>query len=1383
MSIRQIYDAGGFAAYPGTVNFKGNLTSAEPVSGATGGLFSIGFADLPAIQDNLTNALWGHDPNNVNNSNPASQVTLVQVSGSTAGTPDRMRTVSSAASSGATVWAGTETTVWTTQTRIVRRSMGERTRGPFLVVHGIINTGSDWRMFRGFCDGVTSEVQVSTQALTNASAYVTTPTRWHSRLLGNCKRDYAVEHVAVIRGNFPFTGTIAGGDLLPTASVLQDLWDGTKTYAGVDLTAANAALNAWMTGSIIDYRPLLNGVLTGMGSSTEAANPLVNTEVVGSSTKFLNTNGGVLVKNWSPLALDDPANEWGWGGAGVRRPDLSGKCGTITALEVKIETWLAGTLVSGLDWQDFDFTATSGALAGTLPAALPVSAVGDGYRVWVRDKANPTVMASTGRRLRVGAIGMMHGQSQGEGTYYRGTSLISAASANQETCAITLQTTSGVKNQQAESGGAWSRPIPCLIKLNSGIDGDPDYPALIASMNQWYGDLPDMPILMLNGCWEGLGLTQNWIPELDAWDASTTPPRPTGAATGSNWFLYGNGQNLSGATNGNNSGILTTCAILSDFGLDFEIYDWATTDAPDYAAFLASYTRHNAKLRTLFSKTPDYPVILAPGGRVGASGTVGNLRKLQEEAATTFAAHYLGAVDGDSQTESDGNPHQLNGTSDLGTGQRRRMAKRMRDAAKLFDPSLTSLGPIPTRWWIDPSDGHYAWVDLAWPDRDLYVPDGVSTDIPLCYVDDGSGTWAWHSDPTVSGAAQTMVADLIGGLIRLRKSDGTTWATSGLYFNYARSIIYDSASGTKFKEQDSYAGAQPPYKVGDMLNRIIYGRSDLESGRGLMLRQNYGPARLGLPLDTAPTGHKLVVAERLPAGTYSVTVEGRDGAGNIDTQVISLNVPGATVYVTPGAGWGGVATDTPPAQGSPSAEGYDAVSVGAWDEVPWQDFTGVKYVGVKAGHGPSAAEYASGVTNNIAKVSFSADNGPWVDVTEETINPDTGILDYVVALNADDFPDGLTEIRAIVYPTTGVPLVLQGTDVSQDVHSMLLNANAGGTLPSTKIYLNPTSGSNTNNGLTEATAVATLSKAKDLIKAAQSNDVGGGVVYCVGGTGYRYGEIAEPFDTNAANRWLTIKPAPGYTREQVVFDTAQAASSGIKCAKTLFDGVSFSAVSISGQTVTAAWWKNCRYTGPGMHANAASSLRGSGWTTLYWTDDGTGGYSDARYGPVDFRLVRGPMDAISATIWNIGEDVLRATRWVLGGRVVNMFRDTQTTWHGDMWSMSVARANVMIYKLRADEQIYGHSFLGDNGAAGIDGMIVMDCSFDLTATGGWGNYVMQMGRPVADQSWIRVNFNNGSINHRIDQQFTATNVNYVDCDGPTPTNRNVTGITYYGGTL
>lgn len=119
----------------------------------------------------------------------------------------------------------------------------------------------------------------------------------------------------------------------------------------------------------------------------------------------------------------------------------------------------------------------------------------------------------------------------------------------------------------------------------------------------------------------------------------------------------------------------------------------------------------------------------------------------------------------------------------------------------------------------------------------------------------------------------------------------------------------------------------------------------------------------------------------------------------------------------PGDGFADGPTPAPPAIAG-QGPGADAQAIARWDVVPHQSFDGdddPMIIGVVAFH-----------MNRIDRVEFSVEGGPWTPVRRMTRNPRTGAAEYCAALRADSFKSsGAIEVRAIAYPTTGVPRLLK----------------------------------------------------------------------------------------------------------------------------------------------------------------------------------------------------------------------------------------------------------------------------------------------------------------------------------------------------------------------
>jgi hypothetical protein len=181
--------------------------------------------------------------------------------------------------------------------------------------------------------------------------------------------------------------------------------------------------------------------------------------------------------------------------------------------------------------------------------------------------------------------------------------------------------------------------------------------------------------------------------------------------------------------------------------------------------------------------------------------------------------------------------------------------------------------------------------------------------------------------------------------------------------------------------------------------------------------------------------------------------------------------------------------------------------------VPYQTFTGDFNVGVVA------FDIAG-----IDHVAFSVNGGPWSNVSQMTLNPQTGVVEYWATLRAGDFAtDGAVEVRAIAVPKVGVPRVLQGARVSPNGNESITEyVNTQGTLPQQILWV-ATTGSDTTGDGSQQNPFATL------VKAGQRAN-SGATIYLEAGT-YTFATPNSGYNTN--DRWITITAAPGLAKNDV----------------------------------------------------------------------------------------------------------------------------------------------------------------------------------------------------------------------------------------------------------
>lgn len=239
--------------------------------------------------------------------------------------------------------------------------------------------------------------------------------------------------------------------------------------------------------------------------------------------------------------------------------------------------------------------------------------------------------------------------------------------------------------------------------------------------------------------------------------------------------------------------------------------------------------------------------------------------------------------------------------------------------------------------------------------------------------------------------------------------------------------------------------------------------------------------------------------------------------------VVAPEVPAGAPVLLPGDGFSGLIVEPEPA-GNPGVPGFDAKAIARWDVVPFQDFSGAFQVGVVAFH-----------MSGIDRVEFSADGGPWVAVTEMSENPRTGVWEYWVSLNAEDFGPGQVEVRAVVYPNAGEPRVLQGPSIlrrttpADGEYSMYLNANPGGAMPNSgAVTWVATDGNDSSGNGSEQRPYATIRRALETFRL-QNGSVDRLTVYLKPGT-----HLPAAGDVHINTTWVTIEPAPGVDRSEVI---------------------------------------------------------------------------------------------------------------------------------------------------------------------------------------------------------------------------------------------------------
>jgi hypothetical protein len=419
-------------------------------------------------------------------------------------------------------------------------------------------------------------------------------------------------------------------------------------------------------------------------------------------------------------------------------------------------------------------------------------------------------------------------------------------------------------------------------------------------------------------------------------------------------------------------------------------------------------------------------------------------------------------------------------------------------------------------------------------------------------------------------------------------------------------------------------------------------------------------------------------------------------------------VAGAQVLV-PGTGFTGP-TAQPPTVGTPSQPGYTAKVIAAWDVVPYQTITGTFEIGVPAFH-----------MNGVDRVEFSANGGPWLAVSEMALNPRTDVWEYWVVLQAADVADGPIEVRAVAYPKlAGIPRVLSFNyefNNGPEVFGLNLFANADGSLPDEIRYVS-LSGSNSNNGLTPQTPLATILFAAQQIQNAQGGSAGGGTIYLLAGN-YSLPNLTG---ISATNRWLTISAAPGLPADQVKFVSGDG--QGLPGGLIHFKNISLGPNIQFGQQGGGLWVDQILVMGQ----SAANDEAGGTWFAsnkpkgIFYTES-------------QFHHLTGPMVKVTLgrnlLLNDIGGDLFREPRTLINIVAMEHAMNGDPATHADFVQWYLPNIsdteNFMFYNVSSFDMGEGQGIYDDGSGISKDNLafvnIIIDRQEDSVANGQWSGSV------------------------------------------------------------
>lgn len=347
----------------------------------------------------------------------------------------------------------------------------------------------------------------------------------------------------------------------------------------------------------------------------------------------------------------------------------------------------------------------------------------------------------------------------------------------------------------------------------------------------------------------------------------------------------------------------------------------------------------------------------------------------------------------------------------------------------------------------------------------------------------------------------------------------------------------------------------------------------------------------------------------------------------------------STATLIPGAGW--AAGDVT----QPEVSGVGVPPIAHWDVVPYQTVNDQMNIGLLAYH-----------INEIEKVSFSVNKGPWFDVKTPNLNPQTAsdyapvlaeypqnfgaVEEYWVVLDAAQFRNtdgsfyaGPVEIRAIVYPKfdangipMGTPIVLQGaaraTPGSSEPsayhstrHSLIVNVDAAQQLPH-RIRYASVNGNDTNDCRSLSTSCRSLGRT--IQSSAVNNSIDGLEVRL--SEGYWDMNVLDQLGSYSTPiQWLTFTSAEDANPDDVRITGTQVGGNHYSQYKlTRFYNLSIVKGGFLANPLVAQYWmdhvKIYNEFGMGTWSVFAGMLSGGEPAGAYYTDV----YQNNVYsGPVD----------------------------------------------------------------------------------------------------------------------------------------------------------------------
>ncbi len=433
-----------------------------------------------------------------------------------------------------------------------------------------------------------------------------------------------------------------------------------------------------------------------------------------------------------------------------------------------------------------------------------------------------------------------------------------------------------------------------------------------------------------------------------------------------------------------------------------------------------------------------------------------------------------------------------------------------------------------------------------------------------------------------------------------------------------------------------------------------------------------------------------VLAGALTPGVYNglvSIVNETSGVGNTSRSIrLDVIAAGSGPILVPGTGFGGPTAQPPAIGGGP---GSNAKVIGRWDVVPYQKIEDDFLIGVVAFH-----------RNDVERVEFSLEGGPWTAVTTPSMNPSTGVNEYCAIVREQSLGFGAFEVRAIAYPHVGVPRVLD---------SLFLFADPGDVSPSVARWVSPSGNDSTGNG-TAANPFRTIFKAGISIQSAMGSSADGGTIYMLQGS-HAYGPEGFPA-LNTVNTWLTIQPAPGLTKANVSItsSTNPGLNTRLVHLKDLTVRTLLYASTAGDQQI---WYEDCLLAGNGPETSVHDVGWYYGFSKRFLTDCDV---EDNAFGPRHATLLR------NVHCRRLGEDVFNQPYLILNCSADQVDAGSQASWHPDciVFDNFSISENFIIYGLKVTNAQAQGLYVGHGIQTGrSDNIAFVNLTMEVEGSSGW----------------------------------------------------------------